>query len=412
MSKLVVGQFGGPTPVINATLAGIIEAAQQQSEITAVYGLHHGFEGALKGEVVDLSRMDGPTRYRLSQTPAAALGGSRYRLLEADYAHILKFFQAHDVHYFAGIGGNGTMYVCQQLAQTAVAHNYPLNVIGVPKTIDNDILGIDHCPGYGSAARFLALATRDTGRDLEAMATFDDVTILEVMGRNTGWLAAATILAKNHPDEAPHLIYVPEHAFNEDQFLADVQTIHRRLGYVFVVVSEGIKDEQGVFVGAAHLGQHQDHLGRIVHSRSHGVASYLSDQVANNLDLQSRFLRPGLIGRAMSSCVSTTDWQEAMALGWAAVAYLIAGQTGQMVTLIREGNTPYRCQTGLVPLTQVAGQERPLPAHYIHPAGNMITDDFYAYASPLLGQPFPVYIHLTPHTLTPDNPTLILSEVR
>ena len=264
-----------------------------------------------------------------------------------------------------------------------------MQVMGVPKTIDNDLAFTDHCPGYGSAARFLALATRDTGRDLEAMATFDDVTILEAMGRNAGWLTAASVLGKESLDEAPHLVYVPEIPFDEERFLDDVTCVHGRLGRAFVVVSEGIRDADGQFIGQHELSGGSDAFGHVVHSLTTGVAAYLTDLVRETLGLQARFLRPGLIGRALSSCVAETDRREALQVGKEAVAHLATGRSGYMVTLERLSDDPYACETGLAPLADVANAEKLLPREFVNEEGHMIAPAFWDYALPLIDGPLP-----------------------
>jgi 6-phosphofructokinase 1 len=269
--------------------------------------------------------------------------------------------------------------------------------MGVPKTIDNDLAYTDHSPGYGSAARFLALATRDTGRDLESMSTFDDVTILEAMGRNAGWLAAASVLGKTSEEEAPHLVYVPEVVFEEGRFLDDVARVHERLGRAFVVVSEGIRGAAGQLVGQQDRPSASDAFGHIVHSLTTGVAAYLTDLVREQLGFQARFLRPGLIGRAMSACVAEIDRLEAMAVGRQAVTHLAAGRSGYMITLERLSNgsteltevEPYRWETGLAPLAEVANAEQLLPHQYVNEAGNMVTQAFWHYALPLIDGPLP-----------------------
>jgi 6-phosphofructokinase 1 len=385
-----VGQSGGPTPVINASLAGVIGEAQRHDCFTEILGLVHGIEGALRDQLLDLSAETAENLDLLSRTPASALGSCRHKLSQADYGRVLETFRAHNVRHFVYIGGNDSMDTCHRIWALAASEGYEMQVVGVPKTIDNDLACTDHCPGYGSAARFLALATRDTGLDLESMATFDDVTILESMGRNAGWLTAASVLGKTSADEAPHLVYVPELAFDETCFLNDVANVHAHLGRVFVVVSEGVRGPNGEFIGVhAQQGGSSDDFGHVVHALTTGVAAYLSGLVGQRLGLQSRFLRPGLIGRSMSACVAETDRTQALAAGRQAVAYLVTGQSGHMVTLERISDDPYRWQTGLAPLTGVANAERLLPREFINEAGNMPVDAFWRYALPLIDGPLP-----------------------
>lgn len=398
---LVVAQSGGPSAVINASLAGVIHEAQQHTCFSAIYGLVHGIEGALNQTMLDLTAETQETLALLQSTPGAALGSSRYKIRDDDYAHILEVFEAHNVHYFIYMGGNGSMYVTQRLAASAAERGYDLGVMGVPKTIDNDLSATDHAPGFGSAARFMALAARDTGRDLEAMATFDDVTILEAMGRNSGWLAAASALLKQDADDAPHLVYVPEIAFDEDVFLADVAAVHDRLGYVFVVVGEGIKDADGEFVGARTFGPVHDTLGRVVHSLTGGPATYLTELVRSRLGLQTRNLRPGLISRAFSACQSNVDQAEAFAVGQVAARHLASGASGMMVNLQRLADEPYAWQVGTVPLDEVAGIEKLLPRHYLDESGKMISTTFTEYALPLLGTLPPPLTRLSGRSVIP-----------
>ena len=383
---LIVAQSGGPTPVINASLAGVLHAARKSRRIGRVYGLINGLEGAVRDNVIDLGQEPAQTIDRLLDTPAAILGSGRYRVAASDYARIISTFQSYGVGYFINIGGNGSMAVTHTLAKEARQLGYDLAVIGVPKTIDNDLVETDHAPGYGSAARFLALATRDTGRDLESMVNFDDVIILEAMGRDAGWLAAAAGLGKVDRDEAPHLIYVPEIPFDPDQFLADVAALHRRLGRVFVVVSEGLRSADGQFIGQPTP---TDPMGQAVHSLMTGVSTFLVDLIREKLHLQARTLRPGLIGRAMSVCVSPVDRQEAYQVGWDAVNRVVAGQDERMVVIRRVSNEPYRIELGTIPLIDVAGRAKAMPRDFMNAAGTMISPAFVDYALPLIGGALP-----------------------
>lgn len=380
-NKIAVGQSGGPTPVINAALAGFVRAALESFE--QVVGLEHGIEGALKESFIDLSYSADNLLDLLTHTTAAALGSSRYKLTGIDCEKIIRVFQQHDIHHLALIGGNGTMWMASYLSEMAVKSGFELNIVGIPKTIDNDLPCTDHTPGYGSAARFLALAVRDAGLDLEAMKTFDDVIILEAMGRDSGWLAAASALAKESADDAPHLIYIPEIFFDETQFLADVRQVHARLGYVFVVVGEGIRDANGLPLGGTNL---TDSLGRTLYSLTDGPAVHLSRLTREKIGLQTRFLRPNTIGRSLSTCVSETDRAEAVAAGDAAARLLAQRKNGLMVTLERSSGTPYTCKTGTASLSEAANSPiRLLPRTFMDAAGAMISVSFRDYALPLIG---------------------------
>lgn len=381
-SNLAIGQSGGPTAVINATLAGIIRAAKESAHFASIYGLSHGLEGALTSNFIDLGELSDDTLDILAHTPAAALGSSRRILDEAEYARVIDNFRAHDIHHCAYIGGNGSMWVAYHIAEIAAAQSYPLHVIGLPKTIDNDLPCTDHSPGYGSAARFLALAARDAGLDLEAMQTFDDVVLLESMGRDTGWLAAASALLKESDDDAPHLIYVPEIPFDEAQFLEDVMRVHKRVGRVFIVIAEGIRDAAGQIIG--QQGE-KDTLGRTIHGLAAGPAIYLTTLVRERMGLQTRFFRPGLIGRSLSACVSEIDYNEAHRVGETAEKLLAHGASSVMVTLERN------FLLGTIPLIDVARADiKRLPRDYMNADGTMISDAFRDYALPLIGETMPV----------------------
>lgn len=378
---LLILQSGGSSPVINATLAGAISEARRYGCFQAIYGARHGVEGILSEQFVDLTQQI--DLERLAQTPAAALGGSRHKLRDDDYERLFAVLRAHNIRFLIQIGGNGSMYVCHRMAQAAEAVGYSLLVVGAPKTVDNDIFGTDHAPGYGSAARFMALAARDTGRDLEAMATFDDVTVFEAMGRDSGWLAASAALLKQETDDAPHLIYVPEFVFDETRFLRAVSEVHTRLGQVFVVVSEGLRNAQGHPVG--YDAGITDSMGRPLFTLGSGVSTYLARRVHESLGLQARTLRPGLIGRALSACISETDRSEAWQVGVEAVRQLSFDHTDLMIRLERVSDSPYLLRTGTIPLVDVVEREQHLPRAYLDKTGTMVTSQFVAYGLPLIG---------------------------
>jgi 6-phosphofructokinase len=386
-SNLLIGQSGGPTAVINATLAAIIRAANESAQFAAIYGLSHGLEGALTSNFIPLSHLSDEELNTLAHTPAAALGSSRRKLDESEYLRVIENFRDNDIHHFAYIGGNGSMWVAQHIAKIAAEQDYQLHVVGVPKTVDNDLPCTDHTPGYGSAARFLALASRDVGFDLESMQTFDDVVLLEAMGRDTGWLAAAAGLLKESDDDAPHLIYVPEIPFDETKFLEDVMRVHRRLGRVFIVIAEGIRDTSGKIIGSQG---EKDALGRTIHGLSAGPAAYLTTLVRERLGLQTRFFRPGLIGRSLSACVSEVDRVEAYRIGAETAHLLENGNQSEMVILSRDPLESYQCSIGFTPLRFVVGRKNYLRREYMDEAGTMITHQFREYALPLIGSVSPV----------------------
>jgi ATP-dependent phosphofructokinase / diphosphate-dependent phosphofructokinase len=403
--NLLVGQSGGPTPVINASLAGVILNAQNYRDIDGIYGMVHGIEGMFRDELIDLNQESRQTIENLLYTPASALGSCRHKIKESEYERILDVCQAHNIRHFVYIGGNDSMDTCLNITKLAGSSGYEMQVIGVPKTIDNDLAVTDHCPGYGSAARFLALAARDTGLDMESMATFEDVTILEAMGRNAGWLAAGSTLAKFSEDEAPHLVFIPELDFDEIIFLDAIKGVHDRLNRVFVVVCEGVRYADGSYVGSHMMKETADAFGHTLNTLTVGVAAYLADLVTRRLGLRARFLRPVLIGRASSACISDVDRQEAFQVGKEAVLQLADNQTGLMITLSRISTSPYYCEPGTTPLENVANTEKLMPLDYFDESTWLPNEKFKEYAIPLIGEPWSPIARLHKHRISPSSRT-------
>ena len=382
----VVAQSGGPTAVINASACGVIQEALRQEAITAIYGANNGILGILNEDLFDLGKEEPDVIEGLKSTPAAAIGSCRHKLGDPkknpeEHAKILQVFQAHNVRYFFYNGGNDSMNTANQLAELAQEQNYELRVVGVPKTVDNDLVITDHCPGYGSVAKYLATSVMEAGRDTEAMHTHDVVTILEAMGRNTGWLAASTGLARREERDAPHLIYVPEVPFSLTQFVQDVQEAHQKYGGVFVVVSEGIVDEKGELIAASTGEFSTDSFG---HQQLGGVADFLQRVVEKEIGVKCRYNKPGTNQRSARHFASQTDVEEARLVGQEAVRQAVAGNSGIMITLVRESESPYRCVPGTAPLAEVADGEKKLPREYVNDAGNGITEAMRRYVLPLI----------------------------
>lgn len=389
--RLVVGQSGGPTAVINASLAGVIQEAVQHEAVTGIYGMRHGVEGLLRGELVDLEAESAETVELLKHTPSAALGSCRHKLAERDYEQILAVLRRHDIRYFLYIGGNDSADTAHRLAAQAAREDYELRVIGIPKTVDNDLAATDHCPGHPSAARWLATSVRDAGLDTEAIGVVDTVKVIETMGRDTGWITAATALARTHAHAAPHLIYLPERPLRRDQLLADVDRVYRALGQVVIAVCEGQKDEHGRYLSASTKTVDVDRFG---HPQLGGAAAALCGLISGELGLKARFDKPGTIQRVSAVLASPVDVEEAWRVGQAAVQQAVAGETGKMVALVRDRSEPYRSRTELVPLEQVANKVRPVPDEFIAPAGNDVTTAYLDYIRPLIGGPLPAYARL------------------
>ena len=394
---LVVGQSGGSTATLSATLAGVLEAALQSASVDRVYGMCNGIEGLLQERFVDLSNASRHLLKALRQTPSAALGSCRYALAEDDASRSLDVFKAHDVRYFIYIGGNGSALTVQAVNGWAQGDGYALNAIAVPKTIDNDLWGTDHTPGYGSVARFAALAAMDGGSDSWALRTHDQVKVLETFGRNTGWVTAATALAKQEEADPPHLIYVPERPLTQERFLQEVQDAYDRYGYVHVAVCEGLRRPDGALLFASDRAVDQDAFGR---GQLGGVSTLLSELVARELGLKSRTDKPGTMQRACISLASSVDLEESYRVGKAAVAAAVGGETGKMVTLERVPGEDYAVNTGLISVDEVAGKERPLPDAFLNGEGNFVNAAFLDYVRPLIGEPLPEYVRLRTSTVS------------
>ena len=387
--NLIVGQSGGPTAVINSSLCGVIQEAFRHDEIQNIYGMVHGILGVLNEDLIDLRRQDPRVIEGLKRTPSAALGSCRYKLTEEDYGKVLEVFKKYNIRYFIYIGGNDSMDTAHKVGELAKKEGYELRCMGVPKTVDNDLAGTDHCPGYGSVARWNAIATKDAGRDTEAIGVVDNVKIIETMGRNAGWITASTALAKDSEEGAPHLIYLPERVFDREKFLADVDRVYSKLGYCLITVCEGLKDEKGEYLVASGRAVDVDKFG---HKQLGGVAAYLCDLIATELKIKARFDKPGTIQRSSTLLASRTDLEEAYMAGAKAVELAVEGVTDKMVSLVRESNHPYRCTTGTVDLDYVANAEKKVPDEFINEEGNFVTEKFYEYALPLIGDPLPEYI--------------------
>jgi 6-phosphofructokinase 1 len=388
--NLIIGQSGGATAVINASLVGAIEAALQEGQIDNMYGMLHGIEGFLKEDIIDLRRQPSDILTGVLHTPSAALGSCRYKLQEHDPERVIDLLRKYNIHYLIYIGGNDSADTTHRLAEAARYVGYELQAISVPKTIDNDLPFTDHCPGYGSAARFIAMATMDSTLNTIAIPEHYPVKVIETMGRNAGWLAAASALGKRDDIDPPHIILMPEQAFNAQRYLEQVEAVYRRIGYAIVVVSEALRDEDGEPLGAAG----QAGNDAFQHPLLSGAAQYLVELVKQHLNLRARFDKPGDLQRMASHSISRTDQQEAYLVGKMAVQALLAGESDKMVTLVRHTEPTYRCTTGLVALAKIANVQQLMPAEFLDENKTMVTQAFYDYALPLLGEPLPQHTKL------------------
>lgn len=389
-ANLIIGQSGGATAVINASLVGAVEAALKNQRIKGIYGMHHGIEGLLKEDILDLRQQPEGIWQHLLHTPSAALGSCRYKLKDEDPDRAIEILRRYNIRYMLYIGGNDSADTAHRLAQAAQAAQYELFIISVPKTIDNDLPYTDHCPGYGSAARFLAQAVQDSTMNTCSIPWHYPVKVIETMGRDAGWLTASTALGKHRPEDAPHILLLPEKTFVEDEFLAQVAAIHKDLGFVIIAAAETIRNEQGQALGA--LGQ--TGVDAFHHPLLSGAAQYLVDLVNTKLGLRARFDKPGDLQRMASTSISVTDRDEAYLVGEHGVQALLAGESDKMVTLVRQTEPVYHCTAGLIDLALVANVQRLLPDNYLTADKTMVTQAFYDYALPLIGEPVIPYMPL------------------
>lgn len=388
---LLVGQSGGGTAVINASLAGVLARARERG-VERVLGMWNGVEGLLSNGLLDLSTLSDEVVSLLPSTPSGALGLCRYKLLDGDAERAVAVLRDHDVRWLVYIGGNDSAQTAESIQRQAHGEGYELAVVSVPKTIDNDLPETDHTPGYGTAARFLAEAALYVGLDAWAMRGVDQVRILEVYGRDAGWLAAATSLARSRESDPPHILLLPELPFDEERFLAAVHATLRREGFAMIVVGEMLRNAGGVLLGADRAGR-GDAFG---HAESRRPGATLQALVERRLGVRAKYDRPGSLQKVTAWSASPVDTREAVDVGKAAVDAALGGSPGAMVTLIRDGTAPaYRCSTGLVPVTAVAGRIRHMPAAMLAPSGLDVDGSFLEYARPLIGGPLPAVARLS-----------------
>lgn len=382
----LMGQSGGPTAVINASICGVIQEAMRHPEIGGIYGAQHGILGALREDLIDLRQEDPEEIELLKSTPAAALGSIRHKLPDpaddtSEYERIFQVFEAHSIRYFFYAGGNDSMDSINKISDYAAKKGYELRAIGVPKTVDNDLAGIDHCPGYGSVAKHIAAITMGVGLDMQSVHLTDPVIVTEVMGRNAGWMTASSALARRAEGDAPNLIYVPEAPWNRERFLEDVRRTHAKYGWCFIAVSVGTKDESGDYLATQKGEFGTDVFG---HVQLGGVGPFLESLVRGELGLKTRLIRMGPAERVAMHFASLTDRDEAYRLGVFAVQSAIEGVTAKMVSLERSSNDPYRCDLTFADLELVANEEKLIPREWLNEAGNDVTQEFLDYARPLI----------------------------
>ena len=380
---LLYAQSGGVTAVINATAGAVIQAARARK--VKVLAARNGILGALREDLVDTSKESAAAIRALAHTPGGAFGSCRFKLksLEQDqdkYQRLLDVLDAHDVRWFLYNGGNDSADTALKLSEMARVTGYPLTCIGVPKTVDNDLVVTDTCPGFGSAAKYTAVSVAEAALDVAAMAdTSTKVFVYEVMGRHAGWLAAAGGLAGTGKDDAPQVILFPEIAYDEAKFLARVQAVVKKVGWCVVVVSEGLRHADGRFV--ADAGGGKDAFG---HSQLGGVGPLLAATVKDKLGLKVHWTVPDYLQRSARHIASATDLAHAQAVGQAAVDYALAGRNGVMPVIVRTSSKPYRWKVAPAPLTDIANHEKTMPKGFIDRSGFGITAACRAYLQPLV----------------------------
>lgn len=383
MHNVLVVHGGGPTAVINASLYGVLRESGRHPEIARVYGAVGGTRGVLEENFVDLCGYDQAQCGLLLQTPASALGSSRFPLYEKEYQQMKAICKKYDIGSILFNGGNGTMDACGHLYQLCEAEN--IRVIGIPKTIDNDIAMTDHCPGYGSAARYIAATVREIAEDVRSLPIH--VCIVEAMGRNAGWITAAAAMAEAQGGYGPDLIYVPERCFDEAAFLKKVGELYERQGYVVVAASEGLRAADGnSIVPPIFKTERAVYYG--------DVGAYLAELVIKKLGIKARSEKPGIAGRASVALSSSVDREEAILAGEFALRAAESGKSGYMVGFQRAEGPEYRMEPTLVPLDKVMLYERKLPDEFIREDGMGVTEAFKRWCRPLLGEPFPEFFRL------------------
>ncbi len=379
--NLLVVHGGGPTAVLNASLYGVIREAQKNPDIKKIYGAIGGSEAILTENFLDMGELEDEKIELLLQTPGTAIGSSRFPLEQEQYEAMVDILKKNDIKYVLFNGGNGSMDTCGKVSK--VCADEGIYVVGIPKTMDNDISIIDHAPGFPSAAKYIATVTKEVGADVKSLPIH--VCVIEAMGRNAGWITAASVLARKEPGDAPHLVYLPERNFKEEEFLEDVKRLYDELGGVVVVVSEGLRNEKGGSIVPPIF-----KTDRAVYYGD--VSAYLAELVIKKLGIKARSEKPGLCGRTSMLLQSKVDREEAVLVGREAVKAAVAGHTGVMVGIRRKGGEEYGIETPLIPIEEVMLNERVMPEDYINERGNDITESFARWCKPLIDGDLPEMI--------------------
>lgn len=387
MRNLLIAQSGGPTAAINATLAGILQGVRDNGSIDRVYGAKNGIEGAIKDSLIDLNGLltDNMAINTLALTPSSALGTCRYKMADwrkdkEPYQKIVEIFYRYDIKYFIYIGGNDSMDTVDKLSEYCKEFGHDIKIMGAPKTIDNDLNLTDHCPGYGSAAKYIATTIAELERDISAYH-IPAVTIVEIMGRNAGWLTAAAALARLNGGSGADLIYLCEREFDQKKFIQDIQLKLKEKPGLLVAISEGICDKDGVYISDLTSSGAVDNFG---HKYIAGAARALEQLIREEIGCKVRSIELNLMQRASAHLASNTDITESMQLGRKALNCALEGETGRMAAILRLNNEPYQVEYVSVPVNEVANHEKKVPLEFISSEGNDVTRELIEYMKPLI----------------------------
>ena len=409
LGNVIVGQSGGPTAVINSSLAGVYQTAKDLGA-PKVYGMLHGIQGFLDKRIIDMSEKikSDLDLELLKRTPSSFLGSCRFKLPDicddrAMYDKIFDILKEYEISAFFYIGGNDSMDTIKKLSDYAILINSPIRFIGVPKTIDNDLAATDHTPGFGSAAKYIASVTKELIRD-GLVYDIPCITVIEVMGRNAGWLTGAVALAKCEDCEGADLIYLPEIAFDVDKFLEKVEALMKKKNSIVVAVSEGIKTADGKYV--FEHGQHQEYVDAFGHKQLSGTAKYLADLVSAKMGCKSRAIELSTLQRCAGHLTSRVDITEAYQVGGSAVKAAMDGETGKMVILKRVSSDPYICNTDLYDVHKVANIEKKVPLEWITEDGTYVSKEMVSYIKPL------IQAELTPIMITGQPRHIVVNEIK
>ncbi len=385
--NIAAAQSGGPTSAINASLAGIFSEAKMTEGIDKIYGSLNGIEGIINGNLIDINEFI-KTNYDLELmklTPSTVLGSCRYKLPAVEdnnevYEKILDCFKKHNIGIFFYIGGNDSMDTVSKLSKYFKENNVDIKVIGIPKTIDNDLKCTDHTPGFGSAAKYLAVTLQEITRD-SSVYNLPSVTVVEIMGRDAGWLTASSCVLRANGEEAPHLIYLPEASFTDEKFLNDIRAELKKNNTVIVAVSEGIKSDNGSYAAEAFQSGADDAFG---HKYLSGIGKYLETLIRNEIGCKVRSIELNVMQRCASHMVSKTDMDESFRIGSEGVKTAMSGNTGKMMAFRRMSGQPYFCSVTAVDVSEVANKEKKFPSEWITAEGNNVTDEAIDYFLPLI----------------------------